>query len=84
MAFQRAADALAVAILSTAALFDIDDVVIGGGVFGAGETLLTPLRQAVAKQAGLGFLRRLNVERTRLERDAGLYGAAALVLKENR
>ncbi|WP_326640248.1 ROK family protein [Streptosporangium sp. NBC_01755] len=84
MAFQRAADALAVAILSTAALFDIDDVVIGGGVSGAGETLLTPLRQAVAKQAGLGFLRRLNVERTRLERDAGLYGAAALVLKENR
>ncbi|WP_030911525.1 ROK family protein [Streptosporangium amethystogenes] len=84
LAFQRAADALAVAILSTAALFDIDDVVIGGGVSGAGEILLAPLRQAVAKQAGLGFLHRLNVERTRLERDAGLYGAAALVLKESR
>ncbi|MGJ6966634.1 ROK family protein [Streptosporangium sp. G11] len=80
LAFQRAADALAVAILTTAALFDLDDVVIGGGVSGAGETLLTPLRQAVAKRAGLGFLRRLNVERTSLERDAGLYGAAALVL----
>ena len=55
-------------------------VVIGGGVSGAGETLLAPLRQAVAKRAGLGFLRGLNVERTSLERDAGLYGAAALVL----
>ncbi|MGS2642197.1 ROK family protein [Streptosporangium sp. LJ11] len=79
-AFQRAADALAVAILTTAALFDLDDVVIGGGVSGAGETLLAPLREAVAKRAGLGFLRGLNVERTSLERDAGLYGAAALVL----
>lgn len=84
LAFQRAAGALATAILTTAALFDIDDVVIGGGVSGSGETLLTPLRQEIAKQAGLGFLRRLNVGRTRLERDAGLYGAAALVLKENR
>ncbi|MDP9843851.1 ROK family protein [Streptosporangium lutulentum] len=79
-AFQRTADALASAILTTAALFDVDDVVIGGGVAAAGETLLAPLRQAVAKQAGLGFLRRLTVERTSLERDAGLYGAAALVL----
>ncbi|MEU8203794.1 ROK family protein [Streptosporangium sp. NPDC049046] len=80
LAFQRAADALAVAILTTAALFDIDDVVIGGGVSGAGETLLAPLRQAVAERAGLAFLRRLTVEQTSLERDAGLYGAAALVL----
>jgi len=79
-AFQRAADALAVAILTTAALFDIDDVVIGGGVSGAGETLLAPLRQAVAKRAGLAFLRRLTIEPTSLQRDAGLYGAAALVL----
>ncbi|MFI6512564.1 ROK family protein [Streptosporangium sp. NPDC050855] len=79
-AFQRAADALAVGILTTGALFDIDDVVIGGGVSGAGETLLAPLRQAVAKQAGLGFLRRMTVAGTSLGRDAGLYGAAALVL----
>ncbi|MDP9867713.1 MULTISPECIES: ROK family protein [Streptosporangium] len=79
-AFQRTADALAAAVLTTAALFDIDDVVIGGGVAAAGETLLTPLRQAVAKQAGLGFLRRLTVSPTSLERDAGLYGAAALAL----
>lgn len=80
LAFQRTADALAAAILTTAALFDVDDVVIGGGVAAAGETLLAPLRQAVAKQAGLGFLKRLTVSRTSLERDAGLYGAAALVL----
>ncbi|WP_214106937.1 ROK family protein [Acrocarpospora catenulata] len=80
LAFQRAADALGTAILSAAALFDVDNVVIGGGVAAAGPTLLTPLRQAVARQAGMEFLRRLRVDATTLGRDAGLYGAAALVL----
>ncbi|GAA3446480.1 ROK family protein [Planomonospora venezuelensis] len=79
-AFQRAADALATAILTTAALFDLDHVVIGGGVAAAGPILFDPLRQAVARDAGLGYLRRLRVEPTRLGRDAGLLGAAALVL----
>ncbi|WP_062346835.1 ROK family protein [Herbidospora yilanensis] len=79
-AFDRAAGALATAILTTAALFDVDNVVVGGGVAAAGTTLLTPLRRAVADQAGLGFLRRLKVEPTSLGRDAGLLGAAALAL----
>lgn len=79
-AFQRAADALGTAILTAAALFDLDNVVIGGGVAAAGPTLLTPLRQAVGRNAGLGYLRRLRVDATTLGRDAGLYGAAALVL----
>ncbi|WP_061290786.1 ROK family protein [Herbidospora cretacea] len=77
-AFDRAALALATAILTAAALFDVDNVVIGGGVAAAGSTLLNPLRQAVADQAGLGFLRRLRVAPTTLRRDAVLFGAAAL------
>ncbi|MEO3861855.1 ROK family protein [Acrocarpospora sp. B8E8] len=80
LAFQRASDALGTAILTAAALFDIDNVVIGGGVAAAGPTLMVPLRQAIARQAGLGFLHRLRVDATSLGRDAGLYGAAALVL----
>lgn len=79
-AFQRGADALGTAILTAAALFDLDDVVIGGGVSASGSTLFTPLRQAIARQATLGFQRRLRVVQTSLGRDAGLYGAAALVL----
>ncbi|MBO3750188.1 ROK family protein [Streptosporangiaceae bacterium NEAU-GS5] len=79
-AFRRAADALATAILTTAALFDLDNVVIGGGVAASGETLLGPVRQAVKRQAGMGYLQRLRVDPTALGRDAGLYGAAALVL----
>ncbi|WP_066375530.1 ROK family protein [Herbidospora mongoliensis] len=80
-AFDRAAGALATAVLTTAALFDVENVVIGGGVAGAGATLLAPLRRAVADQAGLGFLRRVKVEATGLGRDAGLFGAAALALR---
>ncbi|WP_229797864.1 ROK family protein [Planomonospora parontospora] len=84
LAFRRAADALATAILTASALLDLDRVVIGGGVAAAGPVLLDPLRQAVARNAGLGFLHRLRVEATSLGRDAGLLGAAALVLSPSR
>jgi glucokinase len=61
-------------------LVDIDTCIIGGGVAAAGDVLLAPLRLALARQAGLAFLRRLTVRRTTLERNAGLFGAAALTL----
>jgi glucokinase len=79
-AFARAADALATALLTTAALCDIDTVVVGGGVAAAGPTLMDPLRQAIGERAGLPFLRRLRIEATGMGRHAGLYGAAALAL----
>ncbi|MBV1851369.1 ROK family protein [Catellatospora tritici] len=78
LAFARGAAALATAIRTTAALVDIDTVVVGGGVAAAGEVLFGPLRRALAEQAGLGFLRHVTVTPTTLDRDAGLYGAAAL------
>ncbi|MFJ2030448.1 ROK family protein [Streptosporangium sp. NPDC087985] len=81
-AFQRAAGTLAVAILTTSALFDLDHVVIGGGVAAAGAILFDPLGEAIAGNAGLAFLRRLRVAPTSLGRDAGLLGAAALVLRQ--
>ncbi|TLP65993.1 ROK family protein [Microbispora triticiradicis] len=79
-AFERAAGALATAVLTASALFDLDDVVVGGGVAAAGPILFDPLRRAIGRNTGLGFLRRLRVEPTSLGRDAGLFGAAALVL----
>ncbi|MFF5229103.1 ROK family protein [Dactylosporangium sp. NPDC000521] len=79
-AFDRAAGALATALLTTAALCDIDRVVIGGGVAAAGDVLLTPIRRALAGRDGMAFLRRLRVEASTLGRDGGLYGAAALAL----
>ncbi|MEV0829932.1 ROK family protein [Nonomuraea rubra] len=79
-AFERAADALATVVLNTAAVADLHHVVIGGGVAAAGPLLIGPLRERLAKRAGMDFIRHVQVALTSLERDAGLYGAAALAL----
>ncbi|GAA3191564.1 ROK family protein [Dactylosporangium siamense] len=79
-AFARGADALAAAIVNTATLFDLHTAVVGGGVAAAGPVLFDPLRAAVARRSGIGFLHDLTVLPTALGRDAGLYGAAALAL----
>lgn len=77
-AFSRGAEAIAVAIASTAAVCDLDLVVLGGGVANAGEVLFGPLRAALPRYAGLSFLRGLRVVPAELGGDAGLVGAAAL------
>ena len=79
-AFARAGRALAAAIVSAAALIDLDDVVVGGGVAQAGGLLFDPLRDAVADLAGLAFVRRVRIHPSPLGNDAGLLGAAALAL----
>ncbi|TDB98313.1 ROK family protein [Actinomadura sp. 7K534] len=79
-AFRRTAAALGTAILNTAAVLDVRDVVIGGGVSAAGDLLLDPLRDTVAERAGMPYLRDLRISATTLDRDAGLHGAAALAL----
>lgn len=78
-AFRRSTTALAAVIASTAALCDLDLVVIGGGVAKAGEVLFGPLRAALTRYAGLTFIRDLRVVPAALGGDAGLVGAAALV-----
>lgn len=79
-AFARAADALACGIVSAAAICDLDVVVVGGGVSAAGEVLLTPLRERIARRANLPFVRRLQVRQAALGRRAGLTGAARYAL----
>ncbi|GAA4470074.1 ROK family protein [Phytohabitans houttuyneae] len=78
-AFTRSAAALAAGIVSAGGLLDLDDVVVGGGVAGAGDLLFTPLREAVADLAGLAFVRRVRIHPSLLGADAGLLGAAALI-----
>lgn len=78
-AFRRGTTALAAVIASTAAVCDLDLVVIGGGVAKAGEVLFGPLRAALTRYAGLTFIRDLRVVPAALGGDAGLVGAAALV-----
>ncbi|MFC5173007.1 ROK family protein [Streptomyces mutomycini] len=77
-AYERAAQALAAAIAATAALVELDIVVIGGGVAQAGDTLFVPLRRRMVDYAVLDFTRGLPVVPALLALDAGLIGAAAV------
>ncbi|CAM3541245.1 ROK family protein [Mycobacterium frederiksbergense] len=78
-AFRRGTTALAAVIASTAAVCDLDLVVIGGGVANAGDVLFGPLREALTRYTGLTFIRDLRVVPADLGGDAGLVGAAAMV-----
>ncbi|MEV0277965.1 ROK family protein [Streptomyces sp. NPDC050610] len=75
--FQRAAQALAAGIAATATLVELEVVVIGGGVAGAGETLFAPLREQLRRYAALSFAAGVEVVPAQLAGDAGLVGAAA-------
>lgn len=79
-AFERGATAVAAMIASVGAVCDLDLVVIGGGVARAGALLFDPVRAALDTYAGLDFIRDLRVVPAELGGDAGLVGAAALVV----
>ncbi|MGW2254679.1 ROK family protein [Kitasatospora sp. NPDC001660] len=76
--FDRAAQALAAGIAATAALVDLDRVVVGGGVATAGDLLFAPLARHLDRYAALPYIRGLDVRRAELGTGAGLIGAAAL------
>ena len=69
------------AIASAAALYDLDRVVIGGGVTGAARHFLPSLRRELAARARLDFTRDLEVTISTGTVDAALAGAARLVLE---
>ncbi|MFI7677094.1 ROK family protein [Actinophytocola sp. NPDC049390] len=77
-AFRRGGQAIGLAITATAAVCDLDLVVIGGGVAQVGDLLFEPVRATLATHARLSYLRALRVEQAKLGGGAGLYGAAAL------
>ena len=83
-AFQRAGRAVGIAVAAAAALCDLDVVAIGGGVSQAGALLFQPLAAAYAQHARLDFLRDVHPVPAALGQDAGLIGAAALVLSGER
>jgi len=77
-AFRRGGQAVGLAITASAAVCDLDLVVIGGGVAQVGDLLFEPVRATLAAHARLSYLRALRVEPAKLGTAAGLYGAAAL------
>lgn len=83
-ALQRAGRAAGIAIASAASLCDLEVVSVGGGLSAAGDLLMAPLQDAVRRYARLSFSSRVTVTRAHLGSAAGLVGAAALVLVEDR
>jgi glucokinase len=76
--------AIARGIVDAASLLDLDRVVLGGGLIQAGEILLDPLRNELRERARLPFTRDLDIRVTASAREAGVVGAAALCLQEQR
>lgn len=77
-ALTRAGRALGVACASTAALFDLDVIAVGGGLAAAGALLLNPAVAAFERHAGMDFVRRCRLVSAALGSEAGLVGAGVL------
>jgi glucokinase len=76
--WQEAIEVLADGLVTAQALYDVDVLVLGGGLAEAGELLLGPLRQAFA--ARISFHRAPEIVRADLGDEAGCLGAALLAL----
>lgn len=76
--------ALGIAIASATHLCDLEVVSIGGGLSQAGPLLFDPLEEALRAHARLDFSRKVRVVPAALGQDAGLVGAAALILAADR
>ena len=83
-AFERAGSAIGRVVAGVAALLDLDRVVVGGGIAQAGDLLFDPLQAAFRRHLRVDFGERTTVERAALGPEAGLIGAAALVLAGDR
>lgn len=79
-AMQRAGEAIGVAIASATHLLDLEVVAIGGGLSQAGPLLFTSIEDAFRRHARMEFAREVRVVPAALGQEAGLVGAAALVL----
>lgn len=74
---------LAIACVNLCRIIDLQAIVIGGGVAGAGDGLIAPLRKSFSRQnwgVAEGVMPTLSA--TELGNDAGFVGAAALVMAD--
>lgn len=74
---------LAIACINLCRIIDLQAIVIGGGVAGAGDALIKPLRKAFSSQTwGIAGGVMPNLSATQLGNDAGFVGAAALAMAD--
>lgn len=72
---------LGIALAGAVNLLNLDAVVVGGGVAGAGRYLFDAVRRTIRERAMSVQGRRVCVVRARLGNNAGLIGAAVMVMK---
>lgn len=77
--WEEIVDALADGLLTGQALYDVERVVIGGGLAESGHLLIDPLRAALRKKAS--FHRVPEIVKAELGDEAGCLGAALLALE---
>ena len=83
-AMHRAGRALGIGIATATTLCDLEVVAIGGGLSQAGPLLFNPLEASLRERIGLEFARGVRVVPAGLGQEAGLVGAAALILQPDR
>ncbi|CAB4543494.1 MAG: ROK family protein [Actinobacteria bacterium] len=83
-AFDRAGRAIGSLVAGLATVCDIRVAVVGGGVANAGELLFAPIRTWLDRYTGLAYARGVEVRPAALGGDAGLVGAAAMLLHRDR
>ena len=79
---RRAGRAVGIALSNVANLFDPEVIVLSGSVIEAGEPLLGPARDELARMTELQRRRPMRLVVTTLGADAGIIGAAALAIDE--
>jgi glucokinase len=78
---EEAGKRLGIWLGSIVSLLDPDIVIIGGGVSQAGEPLFEAIRREIPQRTINPFAAETPVVKAKLEQDAGIFGAAALVLE---
>jgi glucokinase len=78
--FDEAADCLAAAFATLTYTLQPEVFIVGGGVAQSGEILFEPLRRHLRERLSPCFAERVEIRPARLGADAGVIGAAALVL----
>jgi len=79
-ALDRAGHAIGVAVASATHLLDLEVVTVGGGLSQAGPLLFDPIEEAFRRHARMRYARDVRVVPAALGQEAGLVGAAALLL----
>lgn len=80
--YERAGEALGIAISNTLVTIDAHKIVIGGGVAQAGDLLLDPIRRTIQKRVFIMPLEEVEVTLAELGGNAGIIGAAAFAASQ--